>query len=107
MATNRVTRGSGNIFADLDLPDADEHMLKARVVMLIAAIIEQQDLSQTAAAALMGIKQPDVSKLLQGRFEGFSLERLLAFARHLGSDVEIRVKPAIKQREGRMSLKVA
>ena len=107
MATNRVTRGSGNIFADLGLPDADEHMLKARVIMLIAAIIEQQGLSQTAAAARMGIKQPDVSKLLKGRFEGFSLERLLAFARHLGSDVEIRVKPAIKQRQGRMSLKVA
>ena len=103
----KVTRGSGNVFADLGLADADEHMLKARVVMLIGAAIEQRKLSQTAAAKIMGLKQPDLSKLLRGRFEGFSLVRLLSFARALGSDVEIKVKPPRDKHEGRLSLKVA
>jgi predicted XRE-type DNA-binding protein len=104
----KITRGSGNIFSDLGLPDADAHMLKARVVIFIKALIEQRQLSQTEAAKLMGLAQPDVSKLLRGRFEGFSLERLLEFVRALGSDVEIKVKsPAKHGREGRMSLMVA
>jgi predicted XRE-type DNA-binding protein len=90
--TNRtVTRGSGNIFADLGLPDADEHMLKARVVMFIDKRIAQLGLTQQAAADRMGIAQSDVSKMLRGRFENFSLERLLRLVRLLGSDVEIKV----------------
>jgi predicted XRE-type DNA-binding protein len=105
-------RGSGNIFADLGLPNADEHMLKARVVMFIGQRIEQLELTQQAAAKRMGVSQPDVSNILRGRFEGFSLERLLGFVRALGSDVEIKVKrPANddkhKKQEGRMSLMMA
>jgi predicted XRE-type DNA-binding protein len=109
MKDNRsVTRGSRNVFADLGLPDADEHMLKARVVVYIGDIIKERGLNQKAAAARMGIAQPDVSKLLRGRFEGFSLERLLGFVRALGSDVEIKVKkPAKDRREGRMRLMMA
>ena len=106
----KTKRGSGNVFSDLGLPDADAHMLKARVVIFIKTLIDQRQLSQMEAAALMGIAQPDVSKLLRGRFEGFSLERLLEFVRALGSDVEIRMKsPANPKRgqEGRMSLMVA
>jgi predicted XRE-type DNA-binding protein len=86
-----VTRGSSNIFADLGLSNADEHMLKARVVIFIGKRIEQLGLTQQAAAKRMGIKQPDVSNLLRGRFDGVSLERLLGFVRSLGSDVEIKV----------------
>lgn len=97
-----VTRSSGNIFADLGLPNAEEHEIKARFVMLIGKMIEKQGLTQTAAAARMGLAQPDVSKLLRGRFDGFSLERLLSFVRALGGDVEIRVKPAKEKREGRI-----
>jgi predicted XRE-type DNA-binding protein len=99
-----ITRGGGNIFADLGLPNADEHALKARLVMCIDTMIEQAGLTQQAAAKTMGISQPDVSKLLRGRFEGFSLERLLGFVRALGSDVEIKVK---RRGEGRLSLMVA
>jgi predicted XRE-type DNA-binding protein len=88
MSKRSVTRGSGNIFADLGLPNADEHMLKARVVMFITALIEELELTQQGAAKRMGIRQPDVSKLLRGRFAGFSLERLLGFVRALGSDIE-------------------
>ena len=98
-----VTRGSGNIFADLGLPDADEHMLKARVVMFIDKRIAQLGLTQQAAADRMGISQSDVSKMLRGRFENFSLERLLRLVRLLGSDVEIRVTTRRRQRRWRAS----
>jgi predicted XRE-type DNA-binding protein len=94
-----VTRGSGNIFADLGLPDADEHMLKARMVMFIDKRIAQLGLTQQAAADRMGISQSDVSKMLRGRFENFSLERLLRLVRLLGSDVEIKV--TTRRRQGR------
>src|SRR5260370_19750178 len=104
----KITRGSGNIFADLGLPNADEHMLKARVVMLIARTIEQLGLTQQAAAKRMGISQPDVSNMIRGQFEHASLDRLLRYARALGADVEIKMKRPADQRkdwhEGRMSL---
>jgi len=64
-------------------------MLKARLVMCIDKMIEQAGLTQQSAAKKMGISQPDVSNLLRGRFEGFSLERLLGFVRALGGDVTI------------------
>jgi predicted XRE-type DNA-binding protein len=105
--TRAVTRGSGNIFADLALPDADEHMLKARVVLFIAKRIEQLGLTQQVAAKKIGVAQPDVSNILRGRFEGFSLERLLGCVRALGNDIEIKVKrPSREDHEGRMSLMV-
>ena len=108
----RVTASSGNVFADLGLPNADEHMLKARLVMFIGQRIEQLGLTQQAAAKRIGVSQPDVSNMLRGRFEGFSLERLLGFVRALGSDVEINVKPSVnghkhKKHEGRMRLMMA
>lgn len=74
--------------------------MKARVVALLSKMIEEQGLTQTQAASRMGLKQPDVSKLLRGRFEGFSLERLFSFVRAFGSDVEIKVKPAKAGHEG-------
>jgi len=105
-------RAGGNIFADLGLPNADEHMLKARLVMFIGQRIEQLGLTQQAAAKRIGVSQPDVSNMLRGRFEGFSLERLLGVVRALGSDVEINVKPSVnghkhKKHEGRMRLMMA
>jgi predicted XRE-type DNA-binding protein len=104
-----VTRGSGNIFADLGLPNADEHMLKARVVIMLGRRIKDLKLSQKAAAARMGIAQPDLSKLLRGHFDGFSIVRLFSCLRALGSDVEIKVKTprGRTNRQGRMSLLVA
>jgi predicted XRE-type DNA-binding protein len=107
--TRSVTRGSGNIFADLGLPDADEHMLKARFAMFIRKRIEQLALTQQSAAKRMGLSQPDVSNLLRGHFEGFSLERLLGCVRALGNDVEIKVRRHAntdQEYEGRMSLTI-
>jgi predicted XRE-type DNA-binding protein len=87
-----MTRGSGNVFADLGLPNAEEELIKARLVATLSELIEIQGLSQTAAGSRMGLSQPDVSKLLRGRIGGYSLERLLGFVRALGSDVEIKIK---------------
>jgi predicted XRE-type DNA-binding protein len=107
-----VTRGSDNIFADLGLPNADEHMLKAHLVMLIGKRIKQLGLTQQAAAKRMGVSQPDVSNILRGHFESCSLERLFRLVRALDSDVEIKVKgPAhndqSRPHKGQMSLMMA
>jgi predicted XRE-type DNA-binding protein len=97
----KVTKSSGNVFADLDLPDADNHHAKARIVLLIGKIIEKSDLTQAQAASKMRIRQPDVSKLLRGNFAGFSLDRLLLLVRLLGSDIEIKIKPARAAKAGK------
>jgi len=97
-----ITRGSDNVFADIGVADAEEHAIKARVVMLIGHLMQQKGLSQTAAAARIKISQPDLSKLLRGHFRGFSLERLLGYARALGADIEIKAKAARGERAGRM-----
>lgn len=95
MKSELVVKGdSPNIFAELGLPNADEHFLKGQLVAMISQDIRQQRLNQKAAAALIGVAQPDISRLLRGHFEGFSLERLLNFLVALGHSVRIDVEPA-------------
>lgn len=95
MTDNNITRGSGNVFADLRLPDADSRLLKARVLTVINDSIARHELrGQKAIAAVLGIAQPDVSNLLRGRLAGYSLERLLDFASALGNDIDINVHRA-------------
>ena len=84
---------SGNVFADLGLTDADEHLIKAGLVLKIDRIVRQRGLTQTAAAEALGIDQPKVSAMLAGQFRGYSVERLMRFLVALGQDVEIVVKP--------------
>jgi predicted XRE-type DNA-binding protein len=107
MSMKTTTRSSGNVFADAGIPNAAEHELKARVVMIIADEIKNQALDQKEAAAMMGFTQPDVSRILRGNFSGYSLARLLRMAQGLGRDVEIRI-PArsdrTSHRPGRLSL---
>jgi len=95
---------SGNVFADLGLADAEEHLIKAGLVVKIDRIIRQRGLTQTAAAHAMGIDQPKVSAMLAGQFRGYSVERLMRFLVALGQDVEIVVKP---KRQGDAQLRVA
>ena len=73
-----VERGSGNVFADLGHPEADAHLLKADLVTRIDTIIRQRGITQTEAARLLGLTQPDVSRLLRGDFREYSLERFFA-----------------------------
>jgi predicted XRE-type DNA-binding protein len=86
-----VTRG--NIFADIGLPNAEEHLVKAKLVLRIDRILRQRGLKQVDAARVMGITQPDVWRLLRGDFRQVSVERLLRFLVALGQDVEIVIKP--------------
>ena len=90
--------GSGNVFADIDLPNAQEHLVKAQLVYKIDGLMKARGLRQVAAAKLFGVKQPDVSKMLRGDFRQFSVERLMRFLVALGQDVEIVVRPHRKAR---------
>jgi predicted XRE-type DNA-binding protein len=84
---------SSNVFADIGLPNAEEHLLKAQLVVRIDHLLRERGLKQVAAAELFGIKQPDVSKMLRGDFRQFSVERLLRFLVLLGQDVDITITP--------------
>ncbi|NJD18049.1 MAG: XRE family transcriptional regulator [Gemmatimonadetes bacterium] len=88
----RVEEGSGNVFSDLGLPDADELLSKAALMSRIGEIIRDRKLTQMEAARVLGASQPVVSNLLHGRISGFSLERLLRFLNALDREVEIVVK---------------
>lgn len=96
MGKLKVERSSGNVFADLGMPQPEEHKLKAGLVAKLSNVIAERGLPQTAAAELTGISQPDLSKVLRGRFRDFSVDRLIRAIIHLDSEVEITVR-----REGR------
>lgn len=103
-----VEESSGNVFADLGLPDAEERLVKADLALEIGRILQQRQLTQRAAAELMGIDQPKVSHLLRGRLAGYSTERLLHFLTALGCDVEIVVRaPPRARRQGRVRVVAA
>ncbi len=86
-----------NIFADLRLPDADSHLLKAQLVARVQEVIRARKLTQARAAALMSVSQPDVSRMLRGNFREISVERLVLFLTRLGCAVDIVVKPTNKR----------
>jgi predicted XRE-type DNA-binding protein len=94
-----VRRGSANVFADLGLSNPDERLAKAQLASRIDDVIRHRKLTQKQAAVLMGIDQPKVSRLLQGRLSGFSTQRLIDFLNALGQDVEIVVRAAPRSRK--------
>jgi len=85
--------GSGNVFADLGLPDAEKALAKAELAHTISAAIAGRNLVESQAAELLGVDQPELSALLRGRLSGFSIDRLLQFLLALDRDVEIVIKP--------------
>src|SRR2546423_8059702 len=87
-----VIAGSGNVFADIGLPEPEEELAKAQLASCIRQVIKRQRLTQVAAASRMGIDQPKVSAILTGRLANFSGDRLMRLLTALGQDVEIRVK---------------
>jgi predicted XRE-type DNA-binding protein len=93
MSKKGYETGSGNVFADIGVPNAEEHLVKAQLVFKIDTIMKERGLKQIEAAELLGIRQPDVSKMLRGEFRQFSVERLLRFLVALDQDVEIIVRP--------------
>src|SRR5215475_15656781 len=96
----KTRHSSSNVFKDIGLPDSEELALKADIVIKLAKLIELKGLTQSKAAAITGIAQPDLSKLLRGHFGGFSMDRLVQAILALGSDVEIRVKKPAANRRG-------
>ncbi len=91
---------SGNVFADLDIPNPEEALAKAEVARQIRKVIRQKKLTQTQAAKILKIDQPKVSLLLRGYLTNFSLERLLRFLNDLGQDVFITIAPSSRKRHG-------
>ena len=89
----RYETGSRNVFKDIGVPNAEEHLVKAQLVFKIDTIMKDRGLKQVEAAGLFGVRQPDVSKMRCGEFRQFSVERLLRFLVALDQDVEIVVKP--------------
>ncbi|MSP50119.1 MAG: XRE family transcriptional regulator [Alphaproteobacteria bacterium] len=92
-----IEESSGNVFADLGLPDAGELLVKAELTRQIHGLIKRRGLTQAGAARLLGIAQPDVSQLIRLRHTGFSTDRLLRLLLKLGQDVDIVLKPAPKR----------
>jgi predicted XRE-type DNA-binding protein len=90
-----ISRGSGNLFADLGFPDAEERQTRLGLACALNTLLDAQHLAQAAAAARLGLNQPKVSALRNYRLEGFSVERLMTLLNALDQDVEIviRAKP--------------
>lgn len=101
----KVEISSGNVFADLGLPNAEEQLAKVRLAVLIQRAIKARRLSQTVAAKILGVSQPKVSALVNYELNGFSVERLMNFLNALGHDVEIVVHRGRRTRKpGRTSV---
>jgi len=96
-----IRRGNRNVFADLGNAGADSHLLKASLVSRVQDVIDRRGLTQGEAGKILGIGQPDVSRMLRGNFRDVSVEGLMRFLRALGYEIDIVVrepgKPATSQ----------
>ena len=93
----RVTRGGGNVFDDLGFQNSDDHLAKAELVSELKQIIDREGWTQAHAAKVMGMAQPDVSRLLRGQFSNYSIDRIMRFLRAAGCKVEITIRPKGKR----------
>ncbi|WP_158808730.1 helix-turn-helix domain-containing protein [Beijerinckia sp. L45] len=103
-----IHSGDANIFAELKRPDADTHMLKAQLVAELYRMTAERNLTQTQAGALMGLTQPEVSRLFKGTFREYSVERLMGFLTAFDRSVEIVSRPlAVGEPRGPVTLRPA
>jgi len=101
----RIEEGSGNAFADIGIPEPDLALAKVRLAGVLDDTIQQRGLTQQEAAGIMGIDQGTVSKLVNDRLDGFSLDRLIRFLNGLGNDVEIIVRRSERSgHQGRLTV---
>ncbi len=99
--TEKITRGSGNVFKDLGFENPAEYQAKAELALQIIKAIEKRKLTQKEAAVLIDAKQPDISNLKNGQLKGFTMDRLFSFLLRLDRSIEIRVtKPRSKSKQG-------
>lgn len=104
--TSEHERSSGNVFADLGLPNSEQELVKAKLTVQIYRLLKDRKLTQTQAAKLLGTTQAQVSALMRCQPVSISVGRLMEFLTILGQDVEVTVKPATKRRTGHMSVVV-
>jgi predicted XRE-type DNA-binding protein len=102
----RVTEGSGNVFADLGLPNPEQELLKAQLTLQIYSILKESGMKQVEMAKVLGVRQPQVSLLMRNRAGNFSVGRLMEFLMALRRDVEITVRPTRKE-HGALSVLIA
>jgi predicted XRE-type DNA-binding protein len=95
----RITRGTGNVFADLGFPDAAERQAKLRLAYALNQLLDGRKLSQAEAAGILGVSQPKVSALRNYKLAGFSVERLMNLLTALGQDVEIVIRQKPRSRK--------
>ena len=100
-----VRQGSGNIYADLHLPNADKLKVKTGLVIEIRKAMRRLELTQRAAAERMGISQPKISGMMRGDFSNLSERKLMDCLNRLGYDIEVKVKPA-RRAVGHLSVTV-
>ena len=93
----RITEGSGNVFADLGLPNPEQELLKAQLTLQIYRILKHSGMTQVPIAKILGVRQPQVSVLMRNRAGNFSVGRLMEFLTALRQDVEITVRPTRKE----------
>jgi predicted XRE-type DNA-binding protein len=91
-----------NIFAVIGRPNADELLAKAELARAVERVLRERKLTQTEAARILGVTQPDVSDLYRGRLSGYSMERLYRFLKALDQDVQIVVQPKPRSRKSAM-----
>jgi predicted XRE-type DNA-binding protein len=104
-AEDAITRGTGNVFADLGYADAAERQTKLRLAYAINGLIARRHLVQIAAAEKLGVGQPKISALANYKLDGFSVERLMTFLTALDQDVEIVIRNKPRSRAvGRISV---
>ena len=102
-----IEPGGGDTSADPDLPDADAHIVKAELVARIDDIIGQRDLTQAEAGRLLGLSQPEISRLLRGDIREYSLERLLELLIALNRDIDIVIRQPRSTTGGRLRVAVS
>lgn len=102
-----ITPGCGNIFADLDLPEPELLLAKAKLSLKIEKLIKERKLTQAQAAKLMSLTQPNVSDLIRGRLDGFTLDRLFRCLEALGQEIEIIVRPKRESEDTGLAVRAA
>ncbi len=107
VGTMGVVKGSGNVFADLGLPEAEEALAKAELAFVIRQLIKARGLNQTEAGELLGTDQAKVSLLMNGKVGGFTLDRLVRFLNALEMDVRITIEPTSDQQRGKTLVTMA
>jgi predicted XRE-type DNA-binding protein len=98
----KVHDSTGNVFADLGLPTAEEDLAKAQVALAIARTIKERGLTQVQAAKLAGLTQARISDIGRGKLTGFTLDRLLLVLSSLGRDVSIKIEKSVRKDRGKI-----